>query len=551
MRRDSLFTDFTICSHEGNFPCHKVIVAALSPYLKALLTSDMLEICKREVHLKHMKGEIIELVLTFIYCGQVVIDNSQLMDMLKAAHYLQIQQLIEMCVAEAPARFTAHTVLAWLELAHTLELDDLQAHSVQFMIENFTDVFNEEAFLSFRYVGVVDFFSKLQGATVNHDAMVKAAMRWVSHDTGSRTQHMEEIMEKVSLEKCSLPALIDVMGKYGAVIGPNLSTLNMVTTAIQKLALPQDEERDVKKEETKTVAVTPPTPPAHKQTTAQKTGRTRKAKQVLVIVGGDISYRANRVCWKMNERRQLEKLTEIPYDDLSRFHSVCPTDGGFIVTGGQNSDICYIYTAATMSWRRMREMLRKRDRHGSICIKGVLYVLGGVVSGKWTDSVECLVLAENQWQTGHNLPQCVIYPKVAEINDRLYLLDPNTRKLYQLDAVNKVWTERAPIPRCDISVSMTSVKGKLAVMGGQDRICALYDPTTDVWTEGQQPTYQHIFGSLVYHDDRLLMGGASWYDTDAVEEYSLDDGTWSATDIKMPARLNRHYALVVDSLHNG
>ena len=556
-----MFTDFDIYVDEERFPCHKVIIAAVSPYLKNLLTSDMVECAKRKVHLNHIKGELISLVLDYIYYGQITFDKSQLMDMLKAAHYLQIKELIDLCISSVSALLTPKTVLSWLELGQQLDLDELETHSMQFMIENFTDVLNEPAFVSFKIEGVTDFFSNLQGPTVNHDVMLNAAMRWVSHDTGSRTQHLEELMEKVKMEKCSHPALLEVLDKYGAVIGPNLSVLSMMTKALKNLTLQQDEQQDdVQTEEVKEVqdsALPITTPVTPKQDTTLKMARAAKSKQTLVIVGGRIDRKGmskvSKVCWKMNERRQIEKLMEIPIHDLADCHSVCAIDGGFILTGGDDSDICYMYTAATMSWRKLRKMLRKRYLHGSVCIKGVLYVLGGRIGGSSTNSVDCMVLGTECWESGPNLPHAVGFPKVAQINDRLYLLDPHTRKLYLLDVESGVWRERAPIPHCDIYVSMVSVKGKLAVMGGRARICALYDPTTDVWTEGQQPRHVHYRGSLVYHDDRLLLMGGWWCGsgTDEVEEYSLDDGTWSTTDIKMPAGLRQHYGVVLDSPHNG
>jgi hypothetical protein len=246
---------------------------------------------------------------------------------------------------------------------------------------------------------------------------------------------------------------------------------------------------------------------ANAQVSTQKITISTKAKHLLVIVGGINVDSYERECWKMDEGLQFNEFTSIPEEDLAHGYSVCATDGGFIVTGGKNSDICYIFTVATLSWRKLKNMLRNRYYHGSVCIKGVLYVLGGASGVTGTDSVNSLVLTQGHWEAGPRLPQPVGAPRVAEINGRLYVLDPQTSKLYQLDVESRVWTKRAPIPGCDWQVSMVSVKGKLVVMGGENRICALYDPTSDAWTEGQQPRHEHRCGAVVYHDDRLLLMG--------------------------------------------
>ena len=94
--------------------------------------------------------------------------------------------------------------------------------------------------------------------------------------------------------------------------------------------------------------------------------------------------------------------------------------------------------------------------------------------------------------------------------------------------------------------SMISVNNQLLVAGGWKKVCAWYTPSTDTWCMGQKPKEWHHYGSLVYHDNTiLLLGDTSEDGTDAVEEYS---GTWSVIDIKMPKNLRNHHAVVLDMI---
>ena len=94
---------------------------------------------------------------------------------------------------------------------------------------------------------------------------------------------------------------------------------------------------------------------------------------------------------------------------------------------------------------------------------------------------------------------------------------------------------------------MTSTKDKLCVAGGLKKICTLYDPTADVWTTMKQPVHVHRYGTLVYHNNKLLLLGGSWTDsTDEVEEHNVEDDTWSVCAYKMPAKLYSHHGLVLD-----
>ena len=66
-----LFTDFTILSEEGKkFPCHKVILAAQSPVMRAMMTSDMKEKKESKVTMKHSE-EVVDQFVEYFYTKQV------------------------------------------------------------------------------------------------------------------------------------------------------------------------------------------------------------------------------------------------------------------------------------------------------------------------------------------------------------------------------------------------------------------------------------------------------------------------------------------------
>ena len=69
-----------------------------------------------------------------------------------------------------------------------------------------------------------------------------------------------------------------------------------------------------------------------------------------------------------------------------------------------------------------------------------------------------------------------------------------------------------------------------------------YNPSTDTWTTGNNPVLVHFFGALVHNNGRAyLIGGGG---TDTIEEYNMDDDSWSVCDIKVPRVLSNLYAVV-------
>ena len=138
---------------------------------------------------------------------------------------------------------------------------------------------------------------------------------------------------------------------------------------------------------------------------------------------------------------------------------------------------------------------------------------------------------------------------MADIDESVYVLDPDTMKLLHLDVNEKNWSTRAPCPWGEGSVmSMASSRDKLFVAGGHERMCACYNITSDSWCMLQQPLQHHIFCALVHYDNKLLLlGGEHLYSgTEEVEEYNADNDSWSVCCFRMPGKLSDHYALVLE-----
>ena len=274
-----------------------------------------------------------------------------------------------------------------------------------------------------------------------------------------------------------------------------------------------------------------------------------------MAVGGQIDVKVSPVCWKLNEENdQMEKMCDIPFHELAIEHSVCEMPNGFAITGGLNSDMCLIFIAALSQWLQLPDMLKKRYAHASAYVKGCLFVLGGYHatndSKPKSDSVDFMKLECGGWQNGPVIPIHSAYPAVTSLDDsRVYLLDKDEKKLFELDIEGKLWKERASLPVGNPfwGYSMKSAQNKLLVAGGVTKCCAWYNPVTDAWSMGQQTLKQHNYGSLVHHNSKfLLLGGSCEKGTDEVEEYDIANHTWSVCSFKMPAKLDMHFALMLD-----
>ena len=110
--------------------------------------------------------------------------------------------------------------------------------------------------------------------------------------------------------------------------------------------------------------------------------------------------------------------------------------------------------------------------------------------------------------------------------------------------------ERASLPTStDGSLSMCSVDDKLCVVGGYDRVCVWYNPTTDTWGKAQQQALlRHVSGATVVIAGNILLLGGNLYGDGTDESESLDvkEGKWSDANISLPSGLWDHHAVLLD-----
>ena len=514
IREDRDFTDFNITINEEVLPCHRMTLAINSPVLKAVLKSEITEASSQSVSLDHIPLETMRVILDFMYLSAVTFQDDQLMDLLVASDFLQMEVLKDMCIDEVPAVLNSENVVSWFKLANKLALSDIKCKCAEIMMSCLTKFSNNPDFLLLSATEVQDFFSDALRSNVNHDGILYATMNWVNHDQDDRLSYLEDLLHQVQFDNCSQRAIVDVMDTYGTIVMSNMKMYKMFTKAMKQL--------------------------------------TEVPKRMLVIIGGQIHKDVRRVCWQLNRSKKFTELCQIPFE-IAKHHSVCRCPQGFVITGGVNSDLCIMFTAATKSWAKLQNMPAKRWRHGSIYIKDVLYVFGGGSDGRGSVSVAYLTIKDGRWQRGPDLPIVMRWPKVAEVDGSMYLLDAwFTKKLLELDVEKQEWNSRAPIPvgELDNKVSIVAVNGQLNVAGGLKKISAWYTPATDSWCIAQGPAQWHYFGSLVHYNDAvLLLGGRDVPDqqgSDDIEVFNCEHETWSTSIIKMPASLKQHHAMVLD-----
>ena len=485
-----------------------------------MLTSDMAEVAKHEIQLDYISKNIIQIILDYMYCENVSFYKDQLMDLIAAADYLQMMELKQMGLDEVPNIMEPANVISWWKEAAKMNYDTIKDQCEEMMVDDFQQISQQIDFLNLDLNEMNLYVLDICNDTVNSDDTVDALLRWVCHED-ERVALLEDLLHKFQLNKCSEEGIKIVVNTHEALLNkaPIVYKLLFNRSAVAKSDTPEIMTDSV------------------------------------VVVGGRETNNVNEVCWKVSQSDEFVKLCDIPVDELGLNHSVCIVPQGFVVSGGAGSDMCIMFITSSSSWLRMHDMLTMRQCHGTICVKQVLYVLGGFVGNysedsRCTDSVDSMAMERGKWQNGPGLPFGVDFPKVSNLDDRVYLLDQSSSQLLCLDIDKGVWHTLAPLPgdgSCT-GVSMASARRQLFVAGGLGMFCCWYTPETNTWHNGQQPLREHTYAALTYHRDKLVLLGGNLGDgtgTDEVEEYNIEEDKWSVCSYKLKKMIHLHHAVVL------
>ena len=518
LRLNDDITDFTIVSGKHSFNCHRVILAGSSPVLRAMVRSGMTEALAHKASLDTIPPVVMQLVLDYIYTGEVVISHEHLQKTIAAADFLQLLELKEICLGEAESSFKSSNIVSWYKFADRLDIKELKSKCAEVMSSFLAEVsrFTEFQELDFAEVNIL--LSSAKDTDADCDDLLEASMEWINYEPSHRINYMEELLQKIQLLECSVECLENEMEVHEALFRSSQAGYKLMAKALVQIA---------------------------KQDSVRKKRGTKKNSQIkFVVIGGQHNRSLNKLCWELNTSLQLKELCQIP-DHSFRF-GVCKVPDGFVLTGGEDSTLCSMYVLSKKSWKQLIAMKSARCNHGSIFMNGRIFVFGGGrTRTSKSSSVHALALDGNKWTEEVKLPIKVSNPEVASIENSIFLLNTYGTELLNLDLQSRTWSRRQDLPTSfNCGARMIAVQNMLLTARLRYNSAAQYDPSTDVWTTLSSPTLSHAYGAMLGIGKNVYFIGGR--EEDRIEEYNLDTGIWSVCDARMPSTFEHLHALALD-----
>ncbi|XP_048484823.1 kelch-like ECH-associated protein 1B isoform X3 [Plutella xylostella] len=523
MRSHHMLTDVILEVGNELFHVHKVVLAAASPYFKAMFTGGLKECEMSRVRLQGVCPSAMGWLVYFMYTGKVRITELTVCQLLPAATMFQvfsgpqISNVIEACCAFLERQLDPANALGIANFAEQHGCADLKMKVNQFIERHFTQVCQEEEFLQLTPAELISLIRKDELNVREETEVYNAVLNWVKYDEDRRHPRMEHILQAV---RCQY-------------LTPSFLREQMTTCAVLK-KVPACREYLARIFKDLTL---------HKKPVISE--RRPNTPRIIYVAGGYLRHSIDALeafslddkCWS-----KLPRLT-VPRSGLGAAF----LKGLFYAVGGRNnspgssydSDWVDVFNPATEHWRPCSPMSTPRNRVGVAVMDGLLYAVGGSAGSEYHKSVECYDPKLDTWTLVAPMQTARLGVGVAVVNRLLYAVGgfDGARRLNSVECYhpeNNCWSSVKPMTTARSGAGVAALSQYIYVVGGYDGSQQLasverYDTERDEWTSCAPVRVARSALSLTVLNHKLYaMGG---YDgtsfLDIVEVYDTCADAWT------------------------
>lgn len=556
LRRAGQLCDVSLCVDERTFPCHRVVLAAFSPYFKAMFVGRLCESEQQQVTIGGLEATVMTLLLDFAYTASITINTSNVQSLLSGAHLLQVAGVVTACCRFLEHQLDPSNCLGILQLADTLAQEDLKTAAEGYVNSHFERVLVETELLDQSPASLVSVLSGDGLQVTKEEDVFAAIMRWMHHDHQQRAPHLHKVLQHVRLCHVSPYFLVDVVEAEPAVRSSPECRLLV--------------------EEARLYHLLPDRRLHHHSKTSQPRSRPVPSTTIglVTVCGEDPAGVYHDLQFYDPDARDWKILTNVP-EPLNGVCACVPGGGTSLYVAGGSVNrrwgnpidfVFYKYDTMLERWMQLQALRKPRYKPALVSLNGSIYCVGGCIpgadrlgdpeAGRPMRAVEAYNVTEHVWTDAAQMPIAVQRPAVVALHGLLYVCgglqdsDGEGEGGLVLDEVQVYnphkdsWSSGARLlfPRCAAAAAV--LNGKLYITGGCHGFLTVtnkmerYDPKKDSWEElAPMSTPRQHHGMAALEGVLVVVGGidGGGEQKDCVEVYDPHSNSWhSAPSLPWP-----------------
>uniref|UniRef100_G1KFP1 BTB domain-containing protein n=1 Tax=Anolis carolinensis TaxID=28377 RepID=G1KFP1_ANOCA len=192
------FLDCVLKVKGKEFPCHRLVLAACSPYFRAMFLSDMEESKKREISLEDVDPEVMGKILHYIYTSELEITEQNVQDIFSVANMFQIPSIFTVCVSFLQKRLCLSNCLAIFRLGLMLDCARLAVAARDFICDRFALISRDEEFFQMSPDELIAIISSDSLNIEKEESVFEVVMKWATaKDRESRVKALPVVFESI------------------------------------------------------------------------------------------------------------------------------------------------------------------------------------------------------------------------------------------------------------------------------------------------------------------------------------------------------------------
>ena len=237
LRKSEQLCDVILEVEGQRVPAHRIVLASLSEYFRAMFTGEMAESKQKVVTINGIEKASLKNLIDYAYTATIDVSEENVQSILPAASALQFEDVKRACSEFLRRQLDADNCLGIKVFAEVHGCNDLKMAATVFSSHYFSQVRKREEFLKLSLDEIQSFLSNDQLNVKSEFEVYEAAMEWLLHGE-NRVQHMYEILNFVRLPLLSATELLRSVGQNQLVVS-NPQCVKLFVEAVQCHMLPE------------------------------------------------------------------------------------------------------------------------------------------------------------------------------------------------------------------------------------------------------------------------------------------------------------------------
>ncbi|XP_053327476.1 kelch-like protein 41 [Spea bombifrons] len=192
---ENKFVDCYLKAGDKSLPCHRLILAACSPYFRELFLSEENEEKKKNVDLENVDPTVLESIIKYLYSADIELNDGNVQDIFALASRFQIPSVFTVCVTYLQRRLSPTNCLAIFRLGLLLDCPRLAITARDYVSDRFAQICKEDDFLQLAPHELIAVISNDALNIEKEEVVFEAVMKWARTDKENKVKSLNDVFD--------------------------------------------------------------------------------------------------------------------------------------------------------------------------------------------------------------------------------------------------------------------------------------------------------------------------------------------------------------------